>query len=88
MSITYSTVEKRSSAPGWQANNDLWQVSFNEDGTLIKRRKLSIPIVAGCMVGGELPSLGRWMELVWRMHARMKLGWLILKNNLLFLSWK
>jgi hypothetical protein len=40
MSITYSTVEKRSSAPGWQANNDLWQVSFNADGTLIKKKKI------------------------------------------------
>ncbi len=26
--IVYSTVEPRSAAPGWQANNDLWQVSF------------------------------------------------------------
>ncbi len=40
MSITYSTVEKRSSAPGWQANNDLWQVTFNGDGTLIKKKKI------------------------------------------------
>jgi hypothetical protein len=40
MSITYSTVEKRASAPGWQANNDLWQVSFNTDGTLIKKKKI------------------------------------------------
>lgn len=26
--LVYSTVEPRSAAPGWQANNDLWQVSF------------------------------------------------------------
>lgn len=27
-SIAYSTVEPRSTAPGWQANNDLWRVSL------------------------------------------------------------
>lgn len=26
--IVFSTVEPRSTVPGWQANNDLWQVSF------------------------------------------------------------
>ncbi len=40
MSVTYSSVEKRSSAPGWQANNDLWQVSFNLDGTIIRKKNL------------------------------------------------
>jgi hypothetical protein len=28
-SIAYSTVEPRSTAPGWQANNDLWRVSLS-----------------------------------------------------------
>jgi hypothetical protein len=27
-SVAYSTVEPRSTAPGWQANNDLWRVSI------------------------------------------------------------
>ncbi len=28
-SVAYSTVEPRSAAPGWQANNDLWRVSIS-----------------------------------------------------------
>jgi len=31
--ITYSTVEPRTTAPGWQANNDLWRLSFSESGS-------------------------------------------------------
>ncbi len=29
--VAYSTVEPRSSTPGWQANNDLWKVSLSGD---------------------------------------------------------
>jgi hypothetical protein len=38
--LTYSTVEPRSAAPGWQANNDLWQMTLNDDGTPLKKEKL------------------------------------------------
>jgi len=30
-SIAFSTVEPRGTAPGWQANNDLWRVNINEN---------------------------------------------------------
>lgn len=30
--ILYSTVEPRQSAPGWQANNDLWRIELDEEG--------------------------------------------------------
>lgn len=33
LAIYYSTVEPRSTAPGWQANNDLRWLSFTADGT-------------------------------------------------------
>lgn len=33
--ITYSTVEPRASAPGWQANNDLFSVSFDAENLKI-----------------------------------------------------
>lgn len=32
-SIAYSTVEPRGTAPGWQANNDLWRVSVTAGGS-------------------------------------------------------
>jgi resuscitation-promoting factor RpfB len=35
--IYYSTVEPRSSAPGWQANNDLNALTFSNSGGYIKR---------------------------------------------------
>jgi len=35
--FSYTTVEPRSSAPGWQANNDLWIVTLNPDGTPAKK---------------------------------------------------
>ena len=31
-SVAYSTVEPRGTAPGWQANNDLWRVSITAGG--------------------------------------------------------
>lgn len=40
LSITYSTVEPRSNAPGWQANNDLYLLSFTANGTVFKPEKI------------------------------------------------
>lgn len=37
--ITYSTVEPRETAPGWQANNDLQLLSFNPDGVILKKEE-------------------------------------------------
>lgn len=34
--LSYSTVEPRTTAPGWQANNDLWNLSFTESGKITK----------------------------------------------------
>jgi hypothetical protein len=45
--IYYSTVEPRESAPGWQANNDLWQLEFAPDGL-----KLSNNILIESNAGG------------------------------------
>ncbi len=38
--IAYSTVEYRSTAPGWQANNDLQVLQFGEDGSVINTKTL------------------------------------------------
>ncbi|NPV85697.1 MAG: DUF348 domain-containing protein [Anaerolineae bacterium] len=38
--ITYSTVEPRSTAPGWQANNDLFIMSFNEEGIITRKDEI------------------------------------------------
>lgn len=32
--FTYSTVEPRETPPGWQANNDLWVLTFSEGGSV------------------------------------------------------
>ncbi len=39
-SIAYSTVEPRSAAPGWQANNDLQRITLNASGRVINRETL------------------------------------------------
>jgi len=39
-SIAYSTVEQRSSAPGWQANNDLHLLSLDETGIILDQRTI------------------------------------------------
>ncbi len=36
--VAYSTVEYRSTAPGWQANNDLQVLQFGEDGSVINSK--------------------------------------------------
>ena len=36
LTITYSTVEPRSTSPGWQANNDLKLLSFSETGMVMR----------------------------------------------------
>ena len=38
--FSFTTVEPRSSAPGWQANNDLWVVTLNTDGTPAKKEQV------------------------------------------------
>lgn len=38
--ITYSTVEPRSTAPGWQANNDLQQIILNAKGEITVQKEL------------------------------------------------
>jgi hypothetical protein len=35
--ITYSTVEPRSTAPGWQANNDLVLFAFSDTGMIVRK---------------------------------------------------
>ncbi len=40
MTIAYSTVEPRSAAPGWQANNDLLQIGISRSGFVTKERSL------------------------------------------------
>ncbi len=39
-SFSYSTVEPRSVAPGWQANNDLYIYSFDENGKQINNKMI------------------------------------------------
>jgi resuscitation-promoting factor RpfB len=38
LTIAYSTVEPRSTAPGWQANNDLIVLNFNETGKTLEKK--------------------------------------------------
>ncbi len=38
--ITYSTVEPRSTAPGWQANNDLILVTFSDTGMIVRKETI------------------------------------------------
>ncbi|MEN6435737.1 MAG: G5 domain-containing protein [Anaerolineaceae bacterium] len=40
LTITYSTVEPRSTAPGWQANNDLILYAFSDTGMIVKRETI------------------------------------------------
>jgi hypothetical protein len=38
--VAYSTVEPRATAPGWQANNDLYTVTFSPGGVVIKPKRI------------------------------------------------
>jgi len=40
LTISYSTVEPRPTAPGWQANNDLYIMTVNENGGILKKEKI------------------------------------------------
>jgi Tol biopolymer transport system component len=40
MTVAYSTVEPRSAAPGWQANNDLYLIGISQSGFVTKARSL------------------------------------------------
>jgi len=50
LSVVYSTVEPRSTAPGWQANNDLQRVSFNNSGRVVKQEEI-LPASSGGIYG-------------------------------------
>jgi resuscitation-promoting factor RpfB len=50
LTISYTTVEPRSAAPGWQANNDLQLLSFDASG-VIKSRKEIIATNSGGIYG-------------------------------------
>ncbi len=52
LTIAYSTVEPRATAPGWQANNDLWIVSYASSGMYIQRTQL--------IEGGSGGTYGWW----------------------------
>lgn len=45
--VIYSTVEPRSVAPGWQANNDLYRVTFTTAGNLAPAEELLAPASGG-----------------------------------------
>ncbi len=38
--VAYSTVEPRAAAPGWQANNDLYTVTFSPSGVVVKPKMI------------------------------------------------
>jgi hypothetical protein len=40
LTVAYSTVETRASAPGWQANNDLFVVSYTSSGIIVKKDEI------------------------------------------------
>jgi resuscitation-promoting factor RpfB len=40
LTVLYSTVEPRSTAPGWQANNDLQLIQFSSSGMIIKQEEV------------------------------------------------
>jgi hypothetical protein len=47
MTVLYSTVEPRTAAPGWQANNDLFRMRFGDKGALGVREKILEPNTGG-----------------------------------------
>jgi len=47
LSLAYSTVEPRTTAPGWQANNDLYVLRVNPDGIILKQDKVLEPNSGG-----------------------------------------
>jgi len=47
LTLAYSTVEPRTTAPGWQANNDLYLLRVNPDGIILKQDKLLEPNSGG-----------------------------------------
>ncbi len=47
MTIAYSTVEPRSTPPGWQANNDLHLLTLTESGTIVRDEEIITPNAGG-----------------------------------------
>jgi hypothetical protein len=45
--IAFSTVEPRSTPPGWQANNDLYTIDFSPSGWVSKKTEILPPQVGG-----------------------------------------
>lgn len=50
MTVAYSTVETRDTAPGWQANNDLFTIAFNLNGIILEKKEL-LPASSGGIYG-------------------------------------
>jgi hypothetical protein len=48
--IAYSTVESRSTAPGWQANNDLWEIGVSSTG-FVSAPRMEIEANSGGVYG-------------------------------------
>jgi resuscitation-promoting factor RpfB len=67
--IAYSTVEPRSAAPGWQANNDLILVSISASGSVLKSR-----VILETNTGGVYGWWGTYFawgpDGVWIAYAR------------------
>jgi resuscitation-promoting factor RpfB len=40
LTIAFSTVEPRATAPGWQANNDVQMITFNSTGGIVKKDQI------------------------------------------------
>lgn len=80
LQIAYSTVEPRSTAPGWQANNDLVLVSFSPTGWVSDPEQLVDANAGGYTAGGGLPLPGRRTAHSWRSPARTAWGWSILRR--------
>ena len=47
LTVAYSTVEPRASAPGWQANNDLYFMKFSPTGSVGKPAEILAPSAGG-----------------------------------------
>jgi len=63
-SVAYSTVEPRSTAPGWQANNDLYKVTIGGHPN-----RSWMPTAVAYMDGGVCHSPSHWTD-AWLMPAR------------------
>jgi hypothetical protein len=64
LTLAYSTVEPRATAPGWQANNDLYLLRVNPDGIILKQDKVLEPNSGGIY--------GWWgMDFAWSADGKL-----------------